>query len=174
MTAALSPKTCSTSRDERLGERLEPIHRACLRDLRAFVGAVTAKDRDIWARWNAIRYVDTVFSGRFDRERHAIEELRHTLPAEDVDRLWVNGELVGALRWQLRNSVGLCHHGAEFAEISSKLLRAVQCWFVAVSTITGNLAWEALPAGVQDDIGFLGKDTAPTWRALPVSLVTSL
>jgi hypothetical protein len=175
MTAAhLTPKTSSPRREGRLGDRLAPIHRACLQDLRALVQAAKAQDRDIWPRWNAIRYVDTVFSGRFDRERHAIEELLHTLVADEADRLWVAGELVAALRQQLRQSVGLCHHGAEFAGITAKLLRAVEYWFAAVEDLSGPLPWDDVPATVREDVAFLGTDTAPAWSDLPVSLATSL
>ncbi len=175
MTVAhLTPRPLLPRREGRLGDRLEPIHRACLRDLRAFVEAAKDEDRDIWPRWNAIRHVDTVFSGRFDRERLAVEALRHLLAADDADRLWATAELVAALRWQLRHAVGLCQHGAEFAVITGKLLKAVECWFVAVEEIAGRLSWDEVPAAVREDVTFLGTGIAPAWKDLPVSLVTSL
>jgi hypothetical protein len=175
MTAAhLTPKTSSPRREGRLGDRLAPIHRACLRDLQALVEAAKSPGRDIWPRWNAIRYVDTVFSGRFDRERHAIEKLDHMLVADEADRLWVAGELVAALRRQLRQSVGLCHRGADFTEITTNLFRAVEYWFAAVEEIVGGVSWDDVPATVREDVAFLGTDTAPAWSDLPVSLATSL
>jgi hypothetical protein len=175
VTAAnVSLNISSSSRNGRLGDRLAPIHRRCLRDLCALVESANAPGRDIWPRWNAIRYVDTIFSGRFDRERHAIEELDHLLVADEADRLWVAAELVAALRRQLRQSVGLCHHGAEFAEITAKLLRAVEYWFTAVEELTGLLPWDDIPAAVREDVDLLGTDTAPASSDLPVSLATSL
>src|SRR2546427_12321099 len=53
----------------RLGERLVQMHRQWLHDLREAVDKVEEKDSGIWGRWNAIRYVDTIFSEQFDRER---------------------------------------------------------------------------------------------------------
>jgi hypothetical protein len=132
------------------------------------------QDRDIWARWNAVRYIDTTFSGRFDRERLAIQRLEHTVTAADADRLWATGELVAALRWRLRNTVGLCHHEAEFAVLGSTLLRAVECWFAAVETTVGTLPWDDVPAQVREALTFLGNGKPPVWQDLPGSLVTSL
>jgi hypothetical protein len=142
--------------------------------LRALLEGAKDQDRDIWARWNAVRYIDTTFSGRFDRERLAIQRLEHLFTAADADRLWVTGELVAALRWRLRNTVGLCHHGAEFAGLGSTLLRAVGCWFAAVEGIVGPLTWDDVSAQVRDALTFLGTEKTPAWRGLPGSLVTSL
>jgi hypothetical protein len=132
------------------------------------------QDRDIWARWNAVRYIDTIFSGRFDRERLAIQRLEHTVTAADADRLWATGELVAALRWRLRNTVGLCHHQAEFAILCSTLLRAVECWFAAVESTVGALPWDDVPAQTREDLTFLVNGTKTAWHDLPASLVTSL
>lgn len=154
--------------DGRLGPRLGGIHRQWLQELRARVEKAKAKDRDIWGRWGAVRYVDTEFSGRFDRERGAINRL-----AESA-LLWAAGELVSNLRWQLRNSVGLCHREAEFAILMDKLVRAVEYWFATVEDIVGPITWADLSPEARQDLSSLGIETAPNWSELPVSLATSL
>jgi hypothetical protein len=157
----------------RLGERLEQMHRQWLHDLREAVDKVEAKDPSIWERWNAIRYVDTIFSEQFDRERGAVERLRQ-IDESHVTQLWVAGELVTMLRWQLCHSVGLCHRAAEFSDMTARLLRAVEYWFAAVEDIVGALDWADLSSQARRDIASLGTDHAPSWSDLPISLVTSL
>lgn len=169
MTAATtSPAPPPTRADGRLGPLLGEMHQQWLQELRAKVERARTKDRDIWARWEAVRYVDTVFSGRFDRERTAINRL-----AESA-LLWVGAELVSNLRWQLRNSVGLCHHGTEFSNLTDKLIRAVEYWFAAVEDIAGPIRWADLSNEARQELGGLGIETAPSWSELPVSLATSL
>lgn len=158
----------SSSIAGRLGPRLEEMHRQWLRDLRARVENTKAKDRNIWARWEAVRYVDTEFSGRFDRERGAIDRLTENA------LLWAAGELVSNLRWQLRNSVGLCHRETEFASLMDKLVRAVAYWFATVEDTVGPITWADLSPEARQDLSSLGIETAPNWSELPASLATSL
>jgi hypothetical protein len=167
-TATITPAPPPTRADSRLGPPLGEMHRQWLQELRAKVERTKAKDRDIWARWEAVRYVDTVFSGRFDRERTAINRLA------DSAQLWVSAELVSNLRWQLRNSVGLCHHGTQFSILMDKLIRAVAYWFAAVEDIAGPIKWADLSHEARQDLAGLGLETAPSWSELPVSLATSL
>jgi hypothetical protein len=158
----------------RLGERLQRMHREWLQELRAAVVETKAKDAGIWPRWSVIRYVDTVFSSQFERERRVIESLSPTIDPGQVNHLWVAGELVTMLRWQLRQHVGLCHRPTEFAVITANLLRAVEYWFAAVEGFVGPLRWDDVPAQVRQDLNSLGIETAPNWSELPVSLVTSV
>jgi hypothetical protein len=160
--------------DGRLGERLQRMHRQWLKELRATVEEARAKDSGIWPRWSAIRYVDTVFSGQFDRERSGIERLSPTIDPGHVKHLWAAAELVTMLRWQLRQHVGLCHRPAEFSVITAKLLRAVEYWYAEVEDAVGPLRWDDVPAQMRQDLNSLGIETAPNWSELPVSLVTSL
>jgi hypothetical protein len=150
------------------------MHRQWLKELCAGVEAAKAKDAGIWPRWHLIRYVDTVFSGRFDRERSAIERLAQQIEPEELVDLWVAGELVSMLRWQLRQSVGLCHHAAEFAVVTAKLLKAVEYWFAALEESVGPLRCDDVPALVRQELTSIGIETASNWSELPVSLVTSL
>ena len=126
------------------------MHRQWLQDLRARVENTKAKDRNVWARWEAIRYVDTVFSGQFDGERRVIGRIT------EGPVLWVAGELVSNLRWQLRNSVGLCHHHAEFSLVMGKLVRALEYWFAAVEEVVGATRWADLSAETRRELASLG------------------
>ena len=175
MTAAPAIPTTPSARPSRqLGDHLEGTHRKWLQDLQAEMDKATAKGADIWPRWSAIRYVDTVFSGQFDRERSAVERLTPTIDSGQVKQLWVAGELVTMLRWQLRQHVGLCHRPTEFSVITAKLLKAVEHWFATVEEVVGPLSWDDVPAQVRRELASLECETAPCWCDLPVSLVTSL
>jgi hypothetical protein len=144
------------------------MHRQWLQELTAKVKKAKAEDWGIWPRWEAARYVDTVFSGRFDRERSAMNRLA------DSALLWVAGELVANLRWQVRNRVGLCHRETEFSTLMDKLVRAVEYWFGAVEDIAGPIKWADLSPEARQDLSSLGLETAPSWSELPVSLATGL
>jgi hypothetical protein len=169
MTAALpNSATLSSGANGRLGPQLRELHRTWLQELRARTEKTKTKDRGIWARWEAIRYVDTVFSGQFERERRAINQLAET------PLLWMAGELVSSLRGQLRNGVGLCHRESEFSLLIDKLVRAVEYWFTTVEDVVGPITWADLSPEARRELGSLGIETAPSWSDLPVSLVTSL
>ena len=169
MTAAGTRSATPPCRaDGPLGPRLGELHQQWLRDLRARVERAKTKDRDIWARWDAIRYVDTVFSGEFDRERAAINRLAES------PLLWVAGELVSNLRWQLRNYVGLCHRETDFSILTGKLVRAAEYWFATVEDVVGPIRWADLSPEARQELASLGIETAPNWSELPVSLAASL
>src|ERR1051326_493227 len=110
MTAAAPTATaCPARSDERPADRIRRTHRACLERLRTVVAGADGKDSGIWPRWNAVRRLDTFFRDRFDRERGAMDDLSRSAGRDAAFRLWTAGELVEALRWQLRHSTGLCH-----------------------------------------------------------------
>ena len=167
IAATISSPASATREDGRLGPPLREAHRQWLQELRANVERATAKDRDIWGRWEAIRYIDTVFSARFYRERSAVNRLAESAP------LWVSGELVANLQWQLRNSVGLCHHATEFSSLTDKLLRAVEYWLALVEEIVGAVKVAELPREARQELAALGIATAPTWSDRPASLAPS-
>ena len=136
MTAVSTTSAPSSSRTEgRLGPRLEEMHRQWLQDLRARVENTKAKDRNVW---------------QFDGERRVIGRIT------EGPVLWVAGELVSNLRWQLRNSVGLCHHHAEFSLVMGKLVRALEYWFAAVEEVVGATRWADLSAETRRELASLG------------------
>jgi len=150
----------------RIGPGLEELHRAWLRDLRTRAERAKAKDRNIWARWEAIQYVDSVLSDELDRERSAVGGIA------EGPVLWVAGELVASLRWQLRNSVGLCHHGAEFSALMGKLVRAVEHWFTTVENVVGPTRWADLSPEARREFASLGIE-APMWNPSPAAVTTT-
>ena len=167
-------RTLTNHRGGRLGDRLRPIHRKWLQDLRAVLGNVEGHESDIWPRWNAIRYMDAVFSGQFDRERALVEKLSQTFDGSQVTRLWVAGELIAMVRWQLCHSVGLCHHAGEFSDITARLVRAVEHWFSEVEEIVGPYSWAELPTQTRQELASIEGEKVPLWSDLPTSLATSL
>jgi hypothetical protein len=68
----------------------------------------------------------------------------------------VAGELVSNLRWQLRNSVGVCHRETEFSLLMGKLVRAVEHWFTTVEEVVGPTRWADLPPEARRELGALG------------------
>jgi hypothetical protein len=164
--AAVSSAPASSPADGPLGPRLVKVHREWLGELRAQVEKAEAKDRHMWVRWEVIRYVDTVLSARFDRERRVVGEIAEG-PA-----LWVASELVSSLRWQLRSSVGLCHREAEFSILMGKLVRAVEHWFATVEDVVGPTRWADLTPEAQREFGSLGIE-APSAGQPSAALVTS-
>jgi hypothetical protein len=126
------------------------MHRQWLRDLRARMEQARLKDRNIWTRWEVIRYVDSVFSQQFDGERNAVNRIA------EAPHLWVAGELVSNLRWRLRNSVGLCHREAEFSTLMDKLVRAVEYWLRTVEDVVGPTRWADLSPEARRELALLG------------------
>ena len=166
--------TPTTESSARLVGRIEYAHHNWLQALREAVDAVTTRDTGIWPRWNAIRYVDTTFTSQFNRERGVLARLTQTIDERQATRLWIAGELVTRLRWQISNSLGLCHHAAEFSDLTARLLRAAEHWFAAVEETVQSLRWDDVPVQVREEFASLETETTPAGCELPVSLVTSL
>jgi hypothetical protein len=139
----------------RPADRLERTHCAWLDGLRTAVASAHAGESGIWPRWNAIRYLDTFFRDQFDPERKVMNDLGPTIGGDGVRRLWAAGELVEALRWQLRHAAGLCHRADEFSSITGKLLRAVEYWCAAVEDVVRPFDWDDLPAQAREEIASL-------------------
>jgi hypothetical protein len=146
-----------------LTRHIQRMHRSWADNLRAAVQQVRTKD-DVWPRWHAIRYVDTVFGGRFERERRIVEALGSAIGENRATRLWIAGELISLLRWQLQHAVGLCHHDAEYSAITASLLRAVEHWFAEVEEAMASVSWEDVPDGIVQELSLLEADTAPALR----------
>ena len=127
--------------DQQLLGHLREVHAPWLRVVRGVLKAARPADAGMWARWSAIRYVNTVFSIRFERERAAVDGLHQELEGSQRSRLWAAAELIAALRWQLDHLVGACHHAAEFATVTLKLEGAIEHWCREVEDALGQLTW---------------------------------
>jgi hypothetical protein len=157
MTATYAIPTTSAPRPTgRLRDRLEPVHHAWLRDLRSALERTDERHSDIMARWRAIRYLDTVFAARFERERRDVERLSLGLGSGQQQQLWAAGELVSSSLWRVGHTVGLCHEAAMFERTTGTLVRAVEHWFGMVEAIAGPLSWDDVPSGIRQDLASLG------------------
>lgn len=130
--------------DQRLLDHLREVHGPWLQVVRGVLKAARPADAGIWTRWSAIRYVNTVFSIRFEQERAAVDSLQQELEGSQRARLWAAAELIAALRWQLDHLVGACHHAAEFAILTLKLEGAIEHWCREVEAVLGQLTWSDL------------------------------
>ncbi len=155
MTAAFSVATSPSRLHGRPMDRLERTHRAWLEGLRTAVARAEARDSGVWPRWNAIRDLDTFFRDQFDRERKVMDGLGPSIGSDGVNQRWAAGELVAALRWQLRHAPALCHRTDEFSTITGKLLRAVEYWFAAVEDAVRPFEWDDLSARAREEIASL-------------------
>jgi hypothetical protein len=136
-------------------ENLEPVHQVWLEDLRSALPTAHQKHSDILSRWRAIRYLDTVFSARFERERRDIDGLSLALGGGQRQQLWAAGELVALSLWQVGHTVGLCHDAARFDRVRDTLLRAVEYWFGMVEAIAGPMTWDDVPGAIRRDLSTL-------------------
>jgi hypothetical protein len=131
--------------DQQLLGHLREVHARWLQVVRDVLKAARPADAGTWTRWSAIRYVNTVFSIRFERERAAVDSLHQELEASQRARLWAAAELIAALCWQLDHLVGACHHAAEFATVTLKLEGAIEHWCREVEAALGQLTWSEVP-----------------------------
>ena len=131
--------------DQQLAGHLREVHVRLLQKVRGMLEIARRADAGTWTRWSAIRYVNTAFSVRFERERAAVESLHQELEGSERTRLWAAAELIATLRWQLDHLVGACHHAAEFATVTLKLEGAIEHWCREVEAALGQLAWGEVP-----------------------------
>ena len=162
MTAAHSITTTPNPHPTgRVREMLELVHRAWLQDLQSALQPPGENHSDILSRWRAIRYLDTVFSARFDRERRSIDRLSPALGDGQQRQLWAAGELVALSLWQAGHAIGLCHNDAGFTNVTETLVRSVEYWSGSVEAIVGPMNWDDVPTAVRTDLTALATgDTA--------------
>jgi hypothetical protein len=117
---------------ERLRTVLEREHRQWIQDVVAVVEPASRSDAGVWARWNALRYLQTTFPERLDQERRLVEGMAADLTGDQRELLWALGELLDARRLQLDHLIGLCHHAPQFALVTGKILTTLRHWCRAV------------------------------------------
>jgi hypothetical protein len=116
----------------RLLPALQREHRQWIRDVVAAVEPASQPDAGTWARWNALRYLQTAFPARLDQERRLVDGMNADLTEAQREILWALGELLDALRQQLDHLIGLCHHAEQFAQVTGKIVTTLRHWCRAV------------------------------------------
>ena len=130
---------------ERLLPVLEREHRQWIQEVTAILEPAERPDAGVWARWNALRYLQTTFPARLAKERQLVEGVAPDLTDEQREILWALGELLDALRQHLDHLIGLCHRADEFSARTGKILTALRHWCRAVEDDLGPLAIGVMP-----------------------------
>jgi hypothetical protein len=138
-----------------MGPALEREHRQWIEELKAVLEPAQRAEAGTWARWNALRYLQTTFSARLDRERRLVERLQSALTGSERELLWALGELLAALRQQLDQMISLCHQPERFSSITGKLLTALEYWCGAVEKDLGALPIASLVSPSREELAQL-------------------
>ena len=125
---------------------LEREHEHWLAEVAEALGPAQRPEAGPWARWSALRYLETTFPERVERERQMVEVLAARLTEPQRARLWALGELLDVLPDYLGHLVGLCHRAAEFAALTGRLQATLGRWCRALEEDLGPLPASALPA----------------------------
>jgi hypothetical protein len=144
--------------DCELGAWLERMHARWLDEVVGVIDTGRASDAGIWARWGAVRYLDTNFAPRLRRERQAIEAVRPRLLQAQTSTLWVLAELLDQLRQELDRAVALHQTGEEFSRVAVKFLRALGCWCRESELALRHVRWTALPEDARDRFALISED----------------
>jgi hypothetical protein len=130
---------------ERLRPVLEREHLQWIQEVIAVVEPASRSDAGVWARWSALRYLQTTFPERLERERRLVEGMSADLTDDQREILWALAELLDALRLQLDHLIGLCHQAPQFALVTGKILTTLQHWCRAVEAGLGLRVVAILP-----------------------------
>ena len=130
---------------ERLRPVLEREHRQWIQDVVAVLEPASRLDAGTWARWSALRYLQTTFPARLDQERRLVEGMAADLTDDQREILWALAELLDALRLQLDHLIGLCHQAPQFALVTGKILTTLRHWCRAVEDGLGPHAITVMP-----------------------------
>lgn len=128
-------------------------HAQWLDEVTAMLSAAQQPDAGAWARWSALRYLQTTFPHRLAEERRLVDSVAARLSDDQRATLWALGELLDSLRCQLDHLIGLCHRADDFSTITRKIVTALQHWCRAVEADLGPLHWSAVPAELREGLG---------------------
>jgi hypothetical protein len=129
---------------------LEREHRLWTEDVVAALEPASRPDAGTWARWNALRYLQTTFPARLDQERQMVEGMTADLTEDQREILWALGELLDALRLQLDHLIGLCHRAQQFSLVTGKIVTTLGPWCRAVEDGLGPHAITIMPRGSRE------------------------
>lgn len=135
---------------ELLRPRLAREHEAWLEELQEALGPARQAEAGTWARWNALRYLETTFPERVEREREMVRTAAERLSEPERARLWALGELLELFPAYLARTIGLCHRAEEFGALTGRLEVALDRWCRAVEEDLGPLPVTALPPKLRE------------------------
>jgi hypothetical protein len=135
---------------ELLRPRLAQEHEAWLEELQEALGPARQAEAGTWARWNALRYLETTFPERVEREREMVRTVAERLSEPQRARLWALGELLELFPGYLSRTIGLCHRAEEFGALTGRLEVALDRWCRAVEEDLGPLPVTALPPKLRE------------------------
>jgi hypothetical protein len=144
----------------RLRPVLEREHRQWIQEVVAVVEPASRSDAGTWARWNALRYLQTTFPARLDQERRLVDGMTADLTEDQREILWALGELLDALRLQLDHLVGLCHQAAQFAQVTGKILATLRHWCRAVEEALGPRPIAVMPRRSREVLALINPEFA--------------
>jgi hypothetical protein len=137
---------------ELLRPRLAQEHEAWLEELQEALGPARQAEAGTWARWNALRYLETTFPERVEREREMVRTVAERLSEPQRARLWALGELLELFPAYLARTIGLCHRAEEFGALTGRLEVALDRWCRAVEEDLGPLPVTALPPKLREPV----------------------
>jgi hypothetical protein len=132
--------------NESLRPVLEREHRQWIEEVMGALEPAQRPDAGVWARWDALRYLQTTFPARLDRERRMVDAVMPALGDAQRETLWALGELLDALRQQLDHLIGLCQRAEQFSTVTGRIVTALRHWCRAVEENIGPLSPAAIPA----------------------------
>ncbi|HEX6616663.1 MAG TPA: hypothetical protein VF046_10195 [Gemmatimonadales bacterium] len=135
---------------ELLRPRLAREHEAWLEEMQEALGPARQAEAGTWARWNALRYLESTFPERVEREREMVRALAERLRESERARLWALGELLELFPAYLARTIGLCHRAEEFGALTGRLEVALDRWCRAVEEDLGPLPVTALPPKLRE------------------------
>lgn len=130
---------------------LELRHERWLKDVAEALGPARRPEAGPWARWNALRYLETTFPEQVERERQVVQAVAGRLTESQRAELWALGEVLDLLPAYLGRLVGLCHRGEEFAALTGRLQDALGRWCRAVESDLGRIPVSALPEELREE-----------------------
>lgn len=141
---------------------LEREHRQWIEEVMGALEPAQRAGAGIWARWDALRYLQTTFSARLDREREMVEGVMPALDESQRETLWALGELLDALRQQLDHLIGLCQRAEQFSTVTGRIMTALRHWCRAVEDDIGPLAATSIPARSLEMLAELAAESVTT------------
>jgi hypothetical protein len=129
---------------------LERRHERWLKEVAEALGPARRPEAGTWARWHALRYLETTFPERVERERRVVQAVAARLTDPQRAELWALGEVLDLLPAYLGRLVGLCHRAQEFAALTGRLQDALDRWCRAVESDLGRIPVSALPEELRE------------------------